>query len=154
MKPRGAKLVAQNAAEVLNYKIANHKGPITEAVFGNMVNTASTRAIRSGFMPMMRPVRNEFGSDAHMRNRGLEPMPFQMGVTKLPGYGGGDIIPALLEPGESVVTKQATSGNEGAIAFMNAGGKIEGFRKGVVAVGEEEQTNRLRSGLSLSLIHI
>jgi TP901 family phage tail tape measure protein len=147
MAPRGAKLVAQNAAEVLNYKIANHKGPITEAVFGNMVNSASTRAIRSGFMPMMRPVVNTFGSDAHMRNRGLEPMPFQMGVTKLPGYGGGDIIPALLEPGESVVTKTATSGNEGAIAFMNAGGKIEGFQEGVVAVGEEKP-NRVRSGLS------
>ena len=85
MPPRGAKLVAQNAAEVLNYKIANHKGPITEAVFGNMINTASTRAIRSGFMPMMRPVTNEFGYDTHTRHRGLEPMPFQMGVTKLPG---------------------------------------------------------------------
>jgi TP901 family phage tail tape measure protein len=147
MQPRGAKLVAQNAAEVLNYKIANHKGPITEAVFGNMINTASTRAIRSGFMPMMRPVTNPFGSDAHMRNRGLEPMPFQMGVTKLPGYGGGDIIPALLEPGESVVTKTATAGNEGAIAFMNAGGKIEGFQEGVVSVGEEKP-NRVSRGLS------
>jgi TP901 family phage tail tape measure protein len=147
MPPRGAKLVAQNAADVLNYKIANHKGPITEAVFGNMVNTASTRAIRSGFMPMMRPVTNEFGYDTHTRHRGLEPMPFQMGVTKLPGYGGGDIIPALLEPGESVVTKQATSGNEGAIAFMNAGGKIQGFQEGVVSVGEQ-QPNRLRAGLS------
>jgi len=147
MAPRGAKLVAQNAAEVLNYKIANHKGPITEAVFGNMVNSASIRAIRSGFMPMMRPVINTFGSDAHMRNRGLEPMPFEKGVTKLPGYGGGDIIPALLEPGESVVTKTATEGNEGAIAFINAGGKIEGFQEGVVSVGEEKP-NRVSKGLS------
>ena len=60
---------------------------------------------------------------------------YQDGVTRLPGYGGGDIIPAMLEPGESVVTKQATSGNEGAIAYMNAGGKIPGFQEGVTSVG-------------------
>ena len=147
VKPNAAKVIAQRAADVLNAKIASHKGPITEAVFGNMLNNASTRALRSGFMPSMRPVVNEFGSDAHMRNRGLEPMPFQMGVTKLPGYGGGDSVPALLEPGESVVTKQATAGNEGALAFMNAGGKIEGFEEGVVGVGEK-QPNRIRQGLS------
>jgi hypothetical protein len=40
-----------------------------------------------------------------------------------------------LSLGESVVTKQATSGNEGAIAYMNAGGKIPGFQEGVTGVG-------------------
>jgi TP901 family phage tail tape measure protein len=147
VKPEAAKQVAQRAADVLNAKVASHNGPITEAVFGNMLNNASTRALRSAFMPNMRQNINTFGSDAHMRNRGLEPMPFQIGVTKLPGYGGGDSVPALLEPGESVVTKTATAGNEGALAFMNAGGKIEGFQEGVVSVGEEKP-NRVRSGLS------
>jgi len=85
----------------------------------------------------MRPVINTFGYDRHSRNRGLEPMPFQDGVTKLPGYGGGDTIPALLEPGESVVTKTATAGNEGAIAYMNAGGKIPGFATGITSIGSK-----------------
>ena len=60
---------------------------------------------------------------------------YESGVTRLPGYGGGDIIPAMLEPGESVVTKQATAGNEGAIAYMNAGGKIPGFQDGITGIG-------------------
>ena len=146
VKPATAKKIAERAAKVLNEKMLAHNGPITESIFGSMLNNASTRAIRSAFLPSMRSVINRLGYDAHTRNRGLEPMPFQSGVTKLPGYGGGDSIPALLEPGESVVTKQATAGNEGAIAFMNAGGKIEGFEEGVVDVGGK--SNRIRSGLS------
>ena len=135
IRPAQAMAIANRAAQVLNNKVANHTGPITEAAFGKMMNNASTRALRSGFMPNMRPVRDVFGYDAHTRNRGMEPMPFQSGVTRLPGYGGGDTIPALLEPGESVVTKTATAGNEGAIAFMNAGGKIPGFATGITAIG-------------------
>jgi len=69
------------------------------------------------------------------KNWGRKLGQYQDGVTRLPGYGGGDIIPAMLEPGESVVTKQATAGNESAIAYMNAGGKIPGFKNGVAGVG-------------------
>jgi TP901 family phage tail tape measure protein len=143
-----ANRIAQNSAEVLNAKVLSHKGPITENIFGDMLNQASVRGIRSAFHPMMRQKAASANSNDPFWGRGnLEPTPFKNGVTKLPGYGGGDIIPALLEPGESVVTKTATSGNEGAIAFMNAGGKIEGFQEGVVSVGEQ-QPNRLKSGLS------
>jgi TP901 family phage tail tape measure protein len=143
-----ANRIANNAAEVLNAKIASHKGPITENVFGDMLNQASVRGLRSAFHPMMRQKSASANSNDPFWGRGnLEPVPFKDGVTKLPGFGGGDIIPALLEPGESVVTKTATSGNEGAIAFMNAGGKIEGFQEGVVSVGEEKP-NRIRSGMS------
>ena len=133
--PAQARAIADRAAMVLNAKMAAHKGPMTEQEFGKIVNNASTRALRSGYFPTMRPIRDVFGYDAHTRNRGMEPMPFQGGVTRLPGYGGGDTIPALLEPGESVVTKTATAGNEGAIAFMNAGGKIPGFAGGITAIG-------------------
>jgi TP901 family phage tail tape measure protein len=143
-----ANRIANNAAEVLNAKIASHKGPITENIFGDMLNQASVRGLRSAFHPMMRQKAASANSNDPFWGRGnLEPTPFKDGVTKLPGFGGGDIIPALLEPGESVVTKTATAGNEGAIAFMNAGGKIEGFQEGVVAVGEEKP-NRVRQGLS------
>jgi TP901 family phage tail tape measure protein len=57
------------------------------------------------------------------------------GVTRLPGYGGGDIIPAMLEPGESVVTKQATARYAPVIEAMNKG-QLPGFKLGVVGVGK------------------
>jgi TP901 family phage tail tape measure protein len=130
-------LAAQRAAEVLNYKIANAKGPITEEIFGDMLNQASNRGIRSLALGMMRQSSASSSSKDPFWGRGnLEPTPFQSGVTQLPGYGGGDIIPALLEPGESVVTKTATSGNENAITLMNQGypvDKILGFKNGVTS---------------------
>jgi TP901 family phage tail tape measure protein len=134
ISPRAAKQLAKRAADLLNDKVKNSTNPITEASFGAMYNQATVRALRSGFLPSMRQRINPFGRDIHSRNLGLEPMPFAGGVTKLPGYGGGDTIPALLEPGESVITKTATAGNEGAIAFMNAGGKIPGFAGGITAI--------------------
>ena len=60
---------------------------------------------------------------------------YEGGVTKLPGYGGGDIIPAMLEPGESVVTKQATKKYAPVIQAMNAG-TLPGYKIGVVGVGK------------------
>jgi hypothetical protein len=144
--PVYAKRMADNAARVLNHKIANHKGPITEGIFGKYLNNASVRAIQSGAKPQMVRKTNPLGSDAHSRNMGLFQIDlkentaagvpgFEDGITKLPGYGGGDSIPALLEPGESVVTKTATSGNEGTLALMNKGYPVDsilGFKKGVV----------------------
>jgi TP901 family phage tail tape measure protein len=135
--PSQARSIADKAAQVVNAKMAAHNGPMTEQQFGKIINNAQVRALRSGYQPAMRAVVSSFGYDRHTRNRGLEPMPFQDGVTKLPGYGGGDTIPALLEPGESVVTKTATAGNEGAISYMNAGGKIPGFATGITSIGSK-----------------
>jgi len=129
-----ARGLAQKAAEVLNAKVRAQSGNITESVFGKMVNDSSRRAIRSGFHPKMTSVTNQFATDPHKRNLGNFPTPFKNGVSQLPGYGGGDIVPALLEPGESVVTKTATSGNQNAITLMNQGYPIDrmlGFKNGV-----------------------
>jgi len=143
VKPHTAKELAGRAADLLNKQMkAWGNKPMTEADFGKMLNQVSVRAIRSGFHPRMREVINPFGYDAHTKRRGYEAMPYQGGVTKLPGYGGGDTIPALLEPGESVITKTATAANEGAIAFMNAGGKIPGFAFGVTKVGAKVRAAR------------
>lgn len=133
--PLAAKRIANNAAAVLNAKILNHKGTIDETTFGNMLNDASRRGMRSAFFPIMRQSNASASSSDPFWGRGnLEPVPFKSGVTQLPGYGGGDIVPALLEPGESVVTKTATSGNENAITLMNQGypvDKMLGFKNGV-----------------------
>jgi TP901 family phage tail tape measure protein len=134
---QSANRIAARAADVLNDKIAKSKGPITEDIFGDMLNQASVRGIRSIFHPMMRQSSASAGSKDPFWGRGnLEPMPFKNGVSRLPGYGGGDSVPALLEPGESVVTKTATSGNQNAITLMNQGypvDKILGFQNGVTS---------------------
>jgi TP901 family phage tail tape measure protein len=49
---------------------------------------------------------------------------------KLPGFGGGDKVPALLEPGEFVINKDATKNNLGLLAQINGGmGNTQGYGK-------------------------
>lgn len=62
------------------------------------------------------------------------PPGFQQGVVGVPGTGRGDKIPALLEPGESVVTRDATQRYAPVIAAMNAG-TLPGFVQGVMSLG-------------------
>jgi TP901 family phage tail tape measure protein len=149
VKPAAAKQLADRAADVLNQKIAAYPGPMNEAAFGKLLNNASVRAIASGFRPSMVPIHNPLGSDAHSRYGGLTRAKYAGGVTKLPGYGGGDIVPALLEPGESVITKTGTKGNEGTLHLINAGYNVDnmvGFKKGVVDVN----ANNINSGMASS----
>lgn len=40
---------------------------------------------------------------------------------KLPGYGGGDKVPAMLEPGEFVINKEATKENQALLEGINSG---------------------------------
>jgi TP901 family phage tail tape measure protein len=61
----------------------------------------------------------------------------------VPGTGNKDTIPALLTPGESVITKQATQKYGPVIDAMN-NGSLPGFNKGVTGVqyfGNESQTS-------------
>jgi TP901 family phage tail tape measure protein len=136
VKPTTARKIADRAAEVLNKKVLGHTGPMTEEQFGEMVNQAHVRGLRSGYQPDMRQVVDPLGYDLHTRNRGLERTPFADGtVSAVPGYGGGDTVPALIERGESVVTKDGTRGNQGALTLINAGYSVDeimGFEKGVV----------------------
>jgi len=157
VKPEVAKTIANRAADVLNQQVLNHRGVIDEATFGSMLNRASVRAIDSAYKPSMVRSINHLGSDAHSKNQGLFPRPYAEGgvnipgyaggVTRLDGYGGGDSVPALLEPGESVVTKTGTRKNEGALHLMNAGYSVDemmGFEDGVVGFrsGFQSQTSK------------
>ena len=47
----------------------------------------------------------------------------------IPGYGGGDKVPALLEPGEFVVRKEIASKNKGFLRQLN-NGTVKGFNEG------------------------
>jgi hypothetical protein len=121
-------------------------------MFGDMLNQASIRGIRSAAAPMMSQAKFSANSKDPFWGRGnLEPTKYAGGVTRVPGYGGGDIVPALIEPGESVITKQATAGNEGAISFMNAGGIIPGFANGVTSAFTSGLKNPYGKGMGSSI---
>jgi len=56
-----------------------------------------------------------------MRPSGVRPRKFNDGGI-VPGSGNRDTVPALLTPGEFVVNKEATRGNERALGTLNSGG--------------------------------
>jgi hypothetical protein len=59
---------------------------------------------------------------------------------RIDGYGGGDIVPALLEPGEWVIRKEAVKKyGDGFLARLNAGmiGRLPGFKTGGKVSGGE-----------------
>jgi TP901 family phage tail tape measure protein len=58
---------------------------------------------------------------------------FQSGI--VPGSGSGDIYPAMLEPGESVMTRAATQQFGPVLRAMNAG-RIPGHQRGEVDAGQ------------------
>ena len=152
VNPNTARKLADRAAEVLNKKVLGHTGSMTEEQFGEMLNQAHVRGLRSGYQPDMRQVTDHMGYDLHTRNRGLERTPFADGtVSAVPGYGGGDTVPALIERGESVVTKTGTQGNQGALTLINAGYSVDemmGFEKGVVGYKKGIVGSRYGSMLS------
>jgi TP901 family phage tail tape measure protein len=79
---------------------------------------------------------------------------------KLPGFGGGDRVPALLEPGEFVINKQATKENLPLLASINGGmgnttgqGKfaVGGLIGNLLAKGKGALTGKLNIGDILGL---
>ncbi len=72
------------------------------------------------------------------RGRGVAPIKRQKGGP-IPGYGGGDVVPAMLEPGEFVITKEATRSNRAFLETINSG-KIPGmYRNGKDQAGGSGQ---------------
>ncbi len=81
------------------------------------------------------------------RAGGALTIPFSSGPRKMatggivPGSGTGDTIPALLTPGESVVTKSATQKYGSIISAMNRG-SLPGFAYGITSAGEKIDVQR------------
>jgi TP901 family phage tail tape measure protein len=63
------------------------------------------------------------GPKPQKRNKGGE-------IFTVPGYSnGGDVVPAMLTPGEFVINKDAARNNMGLLMAIN-GGKVNGYRNG------------------------
>lgn len=69
----------------------------------------------------------------------------------VPGSGNGDTVPALLTPGESVITKEATQKYGPIIEAMNAG-TLPGFAQGVVNLGGQSITREFFNASSIQAI--
>jgi TP901 family phage tail tape measure protein len=130
--------------DILNlWKQFSRSAPIKTAIGRRGTNYKNLRLNHNGDAIVI-PSKSFRGSEAdevtflhgtNMKGYGRKVGRYAGGVTKLPGYGGGDIIPAMLEPGESVVTKQATARYAPVIDAMNKG-QLPGFKLGVVGVGK------------------
>jgi len=46
---------------------------------------------------------------------------YAQGGYQIPGYGGGDVVPAMLEPGEMVIPKEVVTTNQALLNEMNSG---------------------------------
>ena len=62
----------------------------------------------------------------------------------IPGYGGGDKVPALLEPGEFVVRKEVASKNRGFLRDLNSG-RVRKYQGGGEAENVEADSGLGRS---------
>ena len=91
-----------DSLKILNQQLINYAA--------NLRKAASTSPAM--FVPgsPARPVRRSTGGD-------------------IPGYGGGDKVPALLEPGEFVVRKEVASKNRGFLRSLNSG-QVQRFNNG------------------------
>ena len=62
---------------------------------------------------------------------------FASGFVGLPGSGSEDTIPAMLAPGESIITAKATAKYAPILHAMN-NGNLRGFRRGITGLTEEQ----------------
>ena len=69
----------------------------------------------------------------------------------VPGSGNQDTVPALLTPGETVITKEATQKYAPILQAMN-NGSLPGFKRGVVNLGGEQVELDFRSITSIAAI--
>lgn len=109
---------AQGISAVEGAISAIHGKTVTITI--NTVNRIMTQLIGATTQPGGVASATLVGGPANMRLRAGA----QTGM-KIPGYGGGDIFPAMLEPGELVVPKHLV----GSVAPI-LGGKIPGFQSG------------------------
>jgi len=97
-----------------------------------MTSNVTGRALENpGWMDLLAPVGPDAAEWSGFMVPPVSGLRFANGG-QIPGYGGGDILPALLEPGEFVVNKGATAKYAPVLHAMNQGG-IAAFSEGGLA---------------------
>jgi len=134
---RGAADALSGATERLTGKFLGQRKALDGLV--GMLGTYS-KALGATAMaaPMMMGVGRAAGAKSIVSgtaSKSIVTRGYAKGVTSVPGTGNKDTIPALLTPGESVITKEATSKYSPILEAMNAG-TIPGFAFGDISIGD------------------
>jgi len=132
---------ARGAADALSKSTDNLTGKFLgqrkalDGLVGMLSNYSRALSATTAAAPMMMGVPGAGGKAGRSvvtgpQAKGVVSRGYNKGVTVVPGMGNQDTIPALLTPGESVVTKEASKKYASIISAMNAG-TIQGFNNGV-----------------------
>jgi TP901 family phage tail tape measure protein len=126
-KLTGKFVIQQRALERLIELLSIYSGRL-----GSVAGIAlpATAPGKTGFVPAAKATSTQPRSFFTPMGRMIPPRKYAGGVTGVPGTGNKDTVPALLTPGESVVTKSATQKYAPVIAAMNAG-TLPGFNGGL-----------------------
>jgi TP901 family phage tail tape measure protein len=105
-----------------------------------LIQTFNVEASALGSLATVYERANKAGLNFAARNPGSMTTPvkgFADGIVSVPGpKGAGDIIPAMLSPGESVIPAKQTAKYGGLIQGI-VSDNIPGFRKGVTQIGAQ-----------------
>jgi TP901 family phage tail tape measure protein len=135
-------IASSNAATLFGANIQNDVNAV------NLLNSAIQKLTVSMESMVAAMNRSAGGLGAAAAAGGAFKIPFSSGPKKMatggivPGpAGAGDVIPALLTPGESVVTRAATQRYGPIINAMNEG-RLPGFAYGITSAGEKIDVQR------------
>jgi TP901 family phage tail tape measure protein len=120
-------MIGLNKVMMDYYSLVNRQAAKTPNLFN-----APIQAVAPGTQSRSKPIKRQKGGPAWV-----------------PGSGSGDKIPALLEPGEFVINRNAAKQYGGVLEDMNSGvprfqsgGKIPGYRLGRTALAEQHSRDR------------
>jgi TP901 family phage tail tape measure protein len=120
--------------------------------------TSETAAVNALALAYRNAVAAQVGFTGPVRGGGMkgqaQSKKYATGVTKVPGTGNKDTVPAMLTPGEAVIPAGAAQdpANKPIIARMVAGQKVQGFNTGTTKVtydGKEYNAKTARSAQSV-----
>lgn len=107
--------------------------------------SASLSVLNTNLSNYLANIRRVAGSNPALFVPGSPARPLRRSMGgDIPGYGGGDRVPALLEPGEFVVRKEVASKNRGFLRSLNSG-SIQRFQNG----GEVGDSGLARSHIAV-----
>ena len=101
--------------------------------------TSETAAVNALAAAYKRAIASQLGFTGPVGRGGIpQSKKYSSGITRVPGTGNRDTVPAMLTPGEAVIPAQAAQdpSNRPVIARMVAGETIQGFNTGATEVSK------------------
>lgn len=138
LEARGSSFVGsgQLKAKDAVVNILDKSSPKVKQVLDDVISSVIKKTVAGGNKQEASKIFELFSIAGRIASRGKLPGYKNGGIIfansggKLPGFGGGDKVPAMLEPGEFIVNKNATKNNLGLLHQINGGpGNTSGYGK-------------------------